>query len=551
MKGKVNKTWLTVLAVLLAVTLVSAACSSGNNAERPSATPETSETAEPAQSEQPVPTPKEDPLTVNVLLMHTYPDSPAKDNDMHQWVLENHNLDLQIRTVTENQTDRMNQMLAGGDIPDVVVVLSSQINNEIANKWADAGLIMDMEPWIAKYPDLLKWNDPNYNKSVYANKNDGKMYVIPANPASIKEVIKPVIGSIIREDWLQQVGMKAPETPDELAAVLKAFKEQIPDVDGKPIIPATFDNLRQLFMYSWTKNWHSLENNYQTLYWWFNHPQIVEYMVFMNRLYQEGLLDPEFIVQQPDQYQAKLSAGRVGFTLNTHVPMDIANSVLKEQGANARYIPSPPIQVPGLPLPIYSEASPNQFLTVAVSSRFGQNERNVERVMEFLNWNMSNDGAFILSHGPEGEFYVPNSEGLFEPKPEIKAELDKGDQSFQVKTGLGYYNLLNAPVIPARSVLPGTEEAKMGHTIWAPAIGAQDVPFAFSGFGEAWNTHWNNLWPEIARWEAKAIFAETEEEARKITQDMIAHYKTIGEPEVTAEKLELIQKWIKDNNYQP
>src|SRR5690606_7389652 len=106
--------------------------------------------------------------------------------------------------------------------------------------------------------------------------------------------------------------------PDELFDVLMAFKEQIPDVDGKPIIPATFDHGgRQSFMYTWTKNWYDLSDDHKTLYWWFNHPNIEEYMVFMNKLYVNGLLDREFLTQQADQYQAKLSSGRVGFTYQT------------------------------------------------------------------------------------------------------------------------------------------------------------------------------------------------------------------------------------------
>jgi len=370
--------------------------------------------------------------------------------------------------------------------------------------------------------------------------------MIPGNPASNKELMKPVVGYVIKEDWLKKVGMEEPKTTDELFNVLKAFKEQIPDVNGQPIIPATFDfGGRQNFMYTWTKNWYSVSDDNKELYWWFNNPQIEEYLVFMNKLYRNGLLDRETITQQPDQFQAKLSSGRVGFTLVTNVPMDIANSALKVSDPNSRYIPSPPIRVPGLPLPVFQEYSPNQYIALTVSKKFASNERNMERLMEFLNWNATPEGAAMLNYGKEGDYYVKNADGLLEPKSEVKAEIDKQDGSFEVKTGLGFYNLLSYPVLPSITVDEGTDELKMAASVWNEAIGETNIVFQSAGTGPAWDEYWGNLWPEITKWEAKAIFADSEEEVRKIAKEMLEHFKKIGAPEVTEEKLRLMDEFMK------
>lgn len=539
-----------LLATLMSVSMLGAslaACAkdNGNTNSKPTGTAATSASSSASASGE---TAKEEPLKVNVMIMHTFDNAPQANNRMHQWLLENKNIDIQLTAAnTKTPADKMNTMLASGDIPDVVSILTDDINNAIANKWAEAGYIADLDPWLAKYPDLLKYTDPDYNKVTYASKKDGKMYMIPGNPAANKDVMQMVIGPMIREDWLKQVGMSPPKTTDELYAVLKAFKEKIPDVDGKPIIPASFDNFRQLFMYSWTQNWFNLSADNKTLTWWFNNPHIEDYMVFMNKLYKDGLLDRETITQQPAQYQAKLSSGRVGFTLNTNGPMDTANGVLKAQDPAKRFIPNPPIQVPGLPLPVYQESSFTMAQALTVSKKFAENTRNMERLMEFLNWSVSNEGATILSTGPEGEFYVKNADGLLEPKPEVKAQQDKADRSFETSSGVFYYNLLNAPVIPRPTVMPGTDEFKMAQTTWLPAVGEQNVPFNFSGTGPEWDKHWPNLWPEISKWEAKAIFADSEAEVRKITKDMLENFKKIGEPEVTAEKLKLIADYVQKN----
>ncbi len=538
-----RKRW-KAISLVLVISLMSAAlmACSGNNKDKTASPSSSSSSSSAPESSAPA---KEDPLVVNMLLIGAT-EIPQENNPMRQWLLENKNIDLRLTMSNGEVADQMNMMLAGGDVPDVVRYVTNEVSNSILNKWGDAGLIVPLDEWLEKYPNLLKFSDKSYNESVYANKKDGKMYVLPVNFANHPDVIKKVVGFFIKEDWLKQVGMEAPKTPDELFNVLMAFKEKIADVDGKPIIPATFDHLgRQSFMYTWTQNWYNLSEDHKELYWWFNHPQIEEYMVFMNKLYNNGLLDREFLTQQPDQYQAKLSSGRVGFTFNTHGPMDIANGVLKTGDSNNRYVPSAPIRIEGLPMPIHGAANYNGFEGIAISKKFAENGRNLERFMEFLNWNATDEGAFLLQNGVEGEYYVKNAEGLFEPKPEVKAELDKGDASFEMSTGLKAYNLLKFNVVPAVTVEPGTEEFKLAQTAWTEGLAIDDNLFNPAGTGPEWDKHWGNLWPEIDKWQAKAVFAKTEDEARKITKEMLEHFKKIGAPEVTEEKLRLIDEYLK------
>lgn len=541
------RTFSFIMLLVLLATSVMACTNSQNSKNEPSATPGQS-AKEPEETAAATTEANEEPLKVNFMMMHTLENDPEKDNAMHKWILENKNIDIQFTPATANAADKMNTMLASGDIPDVVSIATDDVRTAIVNKWADAGYIIEMGPWLEKYPNLTKVGDQEYNKLMYSNKKDGKMYMIPGSPNGNKEVMILNVGPFIREDWLKQVGMEAPTTTDELYEVLKAFKEQIPDVDGKPIIPASFDFYRQFFMYSWTQNWYNISDDYKTLHWWFDDPRIEDYMAFMNKLYNEGLLDIETITQQPEQYQAKLSSGRVGFTLNTIAPMDIANGVLKANDPNTRYIPNPPIQVEGLPMPVYQESNYTMYTAVVVSKKFASNERNLERLMEFLDWNASEEGSMITEYGPPDEYFVKNTDGLLEAKPEVKAELDKGDKSFETKTGIRYYNLLNSPTIPRATVFPGTEEVKMAQDIWKPGVADQNLAFNSAGTGDAWNKYWPVLWPEIAKWEAKGIFAKTEEDSRKIAKEMLENYKKIGQPEVTEEKLKLIDEYLQKNN---
>lgn len=99
---------------------------------------------------------------------------PKENNPMHQWLLENKNIDIRLTMSNGEVADQMNMMLAGGEVPDVVRYVTNEVSNSILNKWGDAGLIIPLDEWLEKYPNLLKFSDKNYNESVYANKKTEK-----------------------------------------------------------------------------------------------------------------------------------------------------------------------------------------------------------------------------------------------------------------------------------------------------------------------------------------------------------------------------------------
>jgi len=483
---------------------------------------------------------KEAPV-LKVKYLNTAADStmPDKDNTLHKWLVENKRIDIEYNSVTENQEDRLNMMLASGDIPDLVAVNSSENTVNIVNKWADAGYIIETGSIMEKYPDMAKYADAEYNKGYFGNKKDGKLYVIPIVPVNADPIAN--VGPIIREDWLKAVGMEVPKTTDELFEVLKAFKEKIPDVDGKPIIPATFNHFKQVFAYTWVNNWWNINNGDITFY--FTNPALENYFIYMNKLYLNELLDKEVITQKEEQFVAKASSGRVGFTYAPVWTMDQINASLKEIQPDARFIPCPPIRVDGQPVPIFTEVTPHHNAFVTISSEFAKNEDNLNRLIEFLAWNASEEGQTILDTGPEGEYTVKNSEGLLEWKPEVKAEIEAANSVFKQKSGIEYYNIIKLPVVPSNRVDSSTPETKMTREVWKEAVQPVDYVFNMCGVGELWNSNWSKYWEEIPKYESKAFYAASEEEVRKVYKDFSAAMKALKADELEKEKEALYKEY--------
>ena len=115
--------------------------------------------------------------------------------------------------------------LASGQIPDVVRVSASQLR--MLN---NAGLIHDLTEVYNDYATPL-------TKEVLSQEGtgpfdtatiNGKLMAIPETNSSIERAMF----IWIRTDWLDQLGLKPPQTMDDLLTISKAFTEMDPDQNG-------------------------------------------------------------------------------------------------------------------------------------------------------------------------------------------------------------------------------------------------------------------------------------------------------------------------------
>jgi ABC-type sugar transport system, periplasmic component len=467
---------------------------------------------------------------------------------MYKWLKENMNVDINVSCFFDSDYtktyEKMNLMLASGEIPDVVSVLTGK---GIENKWGEAGLIIPMDDWMKKYPDLVKNADSKYDDVQYRDQKDGKMYIIPTQITDNTDSKTCDVGPFIREDWLKQIGMQAPTNTDELYAVLKAFKDKIPDVNGKKIIPATFDDYRSFVFFAWTHFIKWYDSNTRKFNWFFMDPEIENYMVYMNKLYREGLLDKEMFTDKFEQYQEKLGSGRVGFTTRVWWDMDTANKALKTIDPNARFIASPPLRVPGKDfVAMGATESPAAYTGIAVSAKFARNERNLERLMEFLNWESSSEGTLKLETGDEGQYYTKNDKGQLILKPEYNAELKKQNSTFYADTGLKYYDMMKM-VIPDMANPDMTEESLASMSVWKESVGTFIKEISMTPDGPLEQQKLGGLIGEFNKWSAKAIYASSEDECRKLTQEMLKAFETNGGRDITNEKQKAIDDYLAKN----
>ena len=122
-----------------------------------------------------------------------------------------------------DSTEAFNLMISGKKIPDIVAA-----DRKLILQYGVEGAFMPLN-------DLIETCAPNFKKVLDANPDirsaitaeDGNIYQIPF-------VYESLVSEawMIRQDWLDKVGMEAPTTVDEMHDVLTAFVNNDPNGNG-------------------------------------------------------------------------------------------------------------------------------------------------------------------------------------------------------------------------------------------------------------------------------------------------------------------------------
>ncbi|MGF7029436.1 putative aldouronate transport system substrate-binding protein [Paenibacillus mucilaginosus] len=211
---------------------------------------------------------------------------------------------------------QFNIMLASGTYPDIVYAPSSY----------PGGFAKLVEDGVAiKLNDLIEQHAPNYKKILNEHPeirkqvalDDGTIAKFPQIDIDLHRIAYS--GQMVREDWLNKVGLKAPKTIDEWYTALKAFKEKDPNGNGQnDEIPLgdRGDGLGSIG--SFATGWGLLADKFHLspatgkVTFGPLEPGYKDYLTTMNKWFKEGLIDSEFAATDRKAFDAKFVKNTVG-----------------------------------------------------------------------------------------------------------------------------------------------------------------------------------------------------------------------------------------------
>lgn len=298
-----------------------------------------------------------------------------------------------------DETTKIQTMMATGTSPDIIFTYDSGLMREYFN---DGGIYAlneyidgaDQARNLKKYvtEDVLD----------YGRNESGDMYAVVARRSTVA-----MREFFIRKDWLDALGLSVPTTVEEFYDVLVAFKENYPDC--VPFYSDQMSNvgvsvLAHSFLQSVTG-----EKEYNTASAAFTYKDdgAVEYFRFINKLYNEGLIEPEYYtISEPSSETDRLlvngSVGIVEANVNYNVD-PLRGSLLqtlKETEPDAEYVSFAPLQNVNdgqVYNPVYAPSG--MFISIPRTAE------NVEACITYLDWLATKEGGFTIYHGMEGEHF--------------------------------------------------------------------------------------------------------------------------------------------------
>ncbi|MCF2939843.1 extracellular solute-binding protein [Paenibacillus alkaliterrae] len=303
-----NKKWASLLLVgtLAASTLVGCAQQNNgtNNVTPSNAAPDSA----PANEGDKV----EAALPLNIMLPIFKTNYPKDDSPVAAEIEKRTNTDIHFEWVPNaSYVDKFNITLASGKLPTIMYV--PDVKSPSFVNAAKSGAFWELGPYLKDYPNLSGANPVILNNSSV----EGKNYGIYRGRALGRN------GVYYRKDWLDNVGLQVPQTIDEFYNMLKAFKEQDPDQNGK-------DDTYGLVLVKWTGQWSSGFDNIKL---WFGAPnkwgdvdgqlvpdhmtpEYLEALKFMKKLYDEKLINQDFAIMDSAKWTDPIVNNQAGVIID-------------------------------------------------------------------------------------------------------------------------------------------------------------------------------------------------------------------------------------------
>lgn len=348
-------------------------------------------------------------ITFNIYKRGAWPAFPTDGGKGHQIILDTMKkygitgIDFKVTHIGGDEYfNKLNALAAINDLPDYFSIDMTNLKN-----FADQKIIMPLEDEISKLPVASKMFREADIKALTYN---GHLYALPVAylPGPING--PNTTGLIIRQDWLDKLGLKMPTTIDEFEKVLDAFTNQDPDGNGKKDTFAyigtsttEFDNIFGAYG-ALPAFW--MDDGHGKAILGTQKPGTLEALKKLASWYGKGYIDPDIFNTDGSLADQKLANSNGGIYEGSAFSLDPANpehAALLKVTPTAKLSPIPPLKGPNGDFGSY-EASPGYANINAV--RAGM--KHVDKLMQFLNWctdSGPNGGMYLLSVGIEGDTF--------------------------------------------------------------------------------------------------------------------------------------------------
>lgn len=365
------------------------------------------------------------------------------DNPVAKAITEATGVTLDVSYPVASQGDAKEDvalMIANDEYPDMIYAKSS------ATDLYQAGALIDMTDLIEKYgPNIKKMYGAEMEKLKWSQDDPG---IYQLSYAGVNQKTLTTGGSCqIQWAALKENDYKYPKTLDEYEKMIKSYLAAHPKTeDGLDMIGITMSasdwhwmitlgNPAGLLADASPDNGQWIIDDEYNVHYKHVTDEEKEYFKWLCRMYNEGILDPNFATQTDDDYIAKVASGRVVAITDAEWHYSQCEATLVADGkVDQTYV--------GLPVTLREDQVEKALLYQGTTVGWGigitKSCEDPVRAIKFLDYLCSDEGQILYHWGIEGENYFLDDDGQPYRTDEEVAKA-QSDPDYAKNTGIDNY----------------------------------------------------------------------------------------------------------------
>ena len=311
---------------------------------------------------------------------------------------------------TFTETDWATQrtlMFAGNELPDLLINAGMSVSD--TNNYGSQGYLLDFNEYRDVMPNMVATFEKYPELEAFITTEDGHIYGMTQLRSDMTDRL---MRTFINRNWLENLGLEVPTTLDELYDVLVAFKEQDANGNGDATdeIPFLWDlggyqggertilDAFGIYPAGWGGFTYILQADENDQVQLANvSDNYKEFLKFMRKLYEEGLMEQEAFTLAGDVATARAKEDRYGFFGCGSAPFVLTQTDISSDknwigvaGLESAFNPDKSVS-------IISPVVNNIALVASADTEYP------EEIAKFVDYFFSEEGMFAGAIGYEGQ----------------------------------------------------------------------------------------------------------------------------------------------------
>ena len=226
--------------------------------------------------------------------------------------------------------EKLNLAMASGTAPDLFMIHGA----DEAKRYVNQDLLLCIEDYWQDYPNIAKYIDTEKVREAITYSDNGKIYT------TVRQYSTPVywFGLLARKDIINDLGFEYDGTIESLTDLMRAMKEKTGSYvfSVRNGVGSLVTNFASIFGASMggVVGWNANEGKYT---FEGNDEHLYNELVWLNQLYTEGLMDPEYALNSTEMWEEKMSTGKATVTFDYLTRSEDFTNAVRGEDPNAAY----------------------------------------------------------------------------------------------------------------------------------------------------------------------------------------------------------------------